>query len=71
MTNLSKKLGEMNFDGLFTDVCLPFRYAAAPFASRPLLLSHSSAARFSQNPTARLATASWWCWVLRLSATKR
>ena len=72
MTNLSKKLGEMNFDGLFTDVVpavqvrggtirkqVPFRYAAAPFASRPLLLSHSSAARSSQNPTARLATASW------------
>ena len=32
---------------------------AAPFASRPLLPSHSSAARFSQNPTARPAMASW------------
>ena len=53
MTNLSKKLGEMNFDGLFTDV------VPAVQVRRPLLLSHSSAARFSQNPTARLATASW------------
>lgn len=59
MTNLSKKLGEMNFDGLFTDVVPAVQVRGGTIRKQTTSLSHSSAARFSQNPTARLATASW------------
>ena len=53
MTNLSKKLGEMNFDGLFTDV------VPAVQVRGPLLRSRSSAARSLPNPMAQPVMASW------------
>ena len=70
MINLSEKLGEMTFDGLITDIKPAPEVRGGVSASCPLR-PRSSAAPFLPSPPARPATASWWCWVLRLSATKR
>lgn len=71
MINLSEKLGEMTFDGLITDI------KPAPEVRGGVIRKLSAAATLKRghhslpSPPARPATASWWCWVLRLSATKR
>ena len=69
MINLSEKLGEMTFDGLITDI------KPAPEVRGGVIRKLSAAATLKRGTilakSSGPATASWWCWVLRLSATKR
>ena len=67
MINLSEKLGEMTFDGLITDI------KPAPEVRGGVIRKLSAAATLKRGTILAKSsgTASWWCWVLRLSATKR
>ena len=64
MTELNKRLGSMDYDGLIADIYPKL------VVSGGTRLPPSSVAPFWQSPAALPAMANWWCWAPRPLATR-
>lgn len=69
MTELNKRLGSMDYDGLIADI-YPKLVVSGGTIRKLAEAATISVAPFWQSPAALPAMANWWCWAPRLLATR-